>query len=473
MDYFAWYARKLNALNAQGNKISLMIKNTLPLLTLFFTVYSSTCLSVLLPHNNNHNNNIISLHEWKTINVVYYHDIKVNNIDININKKYSSCISLSHHTNILRCREYAKLMRPENTVRTWLEQQKRRGYFVFKIKEFNIKNIHGHIISVNSIKRFIPYKHNSHKNLVTGLFIRYNNRVRTYKFKSTKTNKVSKINATPNHTFYVINKRAFIPVSKITSKDILINDKGEKIKLLCLKDQFKNCGIKYGREQLMPVYNLEIYNSHSYFVGKNRILVHNGCLDKIVEKLKKILDGAGENHEQAIKELQNIQYTVLEARKNYSWTTSYIGCQASYRLPAGGAPVSEVYMEFYEKEWHIGYFYLDKDQAFSMNDMIRHAYFKTLEHADFDISHPKKISVRSIGNPDTLNIMAELSSNLPWLEQLPIFYGTPVGKTMERFFSDFNFRVVAIDNMHALSSRYLLNGKFGVAPTFTFSIKQT
>ena len=119
--------------------------------------------------------------------------------------------------------------------------------------------------------------------MVTGKFTRYTTNIKTYLVKSTKTNSLSSINATPYHAFYIVNKRAFIPISKITPMDTLINSQGENLRLVCLNGQIGNCGTRYGHRQLMPVYNLEVNRSHHYFAGVNHILVHNGCFDDYPE----------------------------------------------------------------------------------------------------------------------------------------------------------------------------------------------
>ena len=179
-----------------------------------------------------------------------------------------------------------------------MQQQNRKGYFLFTVTEFGIKAVKAHIATVKDFSGRISIHnnysvhnnhlaHNNHlvqnnyrgTDLVTGTFTRYTTNIKTYLFKSAKAHSLSSINATPEHAFYTVNRRAFIPISKITPMDTLINSQGEKLRLVCSNGRVRNCGTPYGHRQLMPVYNLEVNRSHHYFAGKNHILVHNGCFD--------------------------------------------------------------------------------------------------------------------------------------------------------------------------------------------------
>ena len=233
-------------------------------------VHLHTCTASTLLHHNN----ILSLRDWKVIDISYYHDVKVSNIKAVT--KYSDCIILLNHADMLRCKEHAKLLRSADTISKWLQQQNRQGYFLFTIKEFGIKAVKAHIVAVKSFSNRMSVHNNSREtDWVTGWVMRYATGVKTYVFQSEKTNIISKISATPEHKFYIVSKRAFLPVSKVTPEDTLVNSQGEKVRPLCPE----KCGAEYNHEQLTPVYNLEINHSHHYFAGGNNILVHNGCFD--------------------------------------------------------------------------------------------------------------------------------------------------------------------------------------------------
>ena len=436
------------------------------LLFLFFSVYSHACIPTL----SSRHSHIVSLQGWKTVDIDYYHDIKVDNININAAKKYSHCTRESHNANTLRCEGHARLMRPADIIEQWLKEQNMHGYFLFTVKEFNMKAVHGHITSVSNNKRHVFYRHHCNANIVTGLFVRYTSQIKKYQFMTVKKNNVSEIKATPNHPFYVVNKRAFIPISKINpTKDIMVNNKGESIRLLCLHGTIKHCGMNYHHEPLVPVYNLEIFNAHNYFVGKNRILVHNGYLEEQIERLKKIPNGAEVNHEQATKELQDASCAVM-IYKAYqgSDTPDKISCQFRYRPPIENPMTTEAHILFDEDNWVIRDISKGIDVHFYANDIIRYVYLKARESQYLDISQPKFIKTGVITNRKTIEIMAA-SKSLVDLEQMPVFYTTPVGKVLKRVLQDFNLKVVKCSNMANDSYSFLSGGhkiafKFEIEP---------
>ena len=93
----------------------------------------------------------------------------------------------------------------------------------------------------------------------------------TYQRKSIKNNYIicvekDSIETTAEHRFYVKNK-GWIRASLLEIGDILISAEGEEkaIEDIQRKDY----------TEPIPVYNLEVANNHNYFVGTNKILVHN------------------------------------------------------------------------------------------------------------------------------------------------------------------------------------------------------
>ena len=99
---------------------------------------------------------------------------------------------------------------------------------------------------------------------VIGKFIRYVTDVRTYTFKDSLGN-ISRINATPNHPFYVQNKHGFVAIGNVSSKDTLLGlaSYGDKhmagaVHLVCPKGKYSHCGVAYRNDGLpVSVYNLE------------------------------------------------------------------------------------------------------------------------------------------------------------------------------------------------------------------------
>jgi hypothetical protein len=140
-------------------------------------------------------------------------------------------------------------------------------------------------IAVTDKKRQTSYKQideidwtNRANRPVTATFERYSDEVHTYTFVNSKTEKKSQINSTPNHPFYVKNKRAYIP----------IGDTGSSDEFYAYNSGWVTKIIKSPRASLhskIPekVYNVEVYQEHRYYVnnsGGTGLLVHNDYIDK-------------------------------------------------------------------------------------------------------------------------------------------------------------------------------------------------
>ena len=147
-------------------------------------------------------------------------------------------VDLAYHDSI-NGRAYPgsiQLLRPV----TWL---KRHGMHrvdnkvTLSITEFGINDIHAYVTTIKpttlNTTNVDWSKQKSHP--VIGKFKRYTPIVRTYTFKNLTTGVISTIHTTPNHPFYVKNKKAFVPIENISSNDELISFDGQKIELLCFK----------------------------------------------------------------------------------------------------------------------------------------------------------------------------------------------------------------------------------------------
>ena len=210
--------------------------------------------------------------ELKVVDIIFYHDFLSDQVELADND--NDCFKLPDNHSITRCKEYAHLLRPVAVTEKWQEQQRRQGYFLLTDTEAGIREVHAHLIRMHdSAVKAVHATHQAGR--VTGRIIRYSPAVKTYTFYDLNTHIRSKINATPEHRFYVVNKRAFIPLSKITSEDQLVNESGKSVKLLYA---VKNGG--NNNKHLLPVHNLEVADHHVYFAGTGRILVHNGCFDE-------------------------------------------------------------------------------------------------------------------------------------------------------------------------------------------------
>ena len=110
---------------------------------------------------------------------------------------------------------------------------------------------------------------------VTGIFITHAPKVEKYSFRHIGTGRISTIKATPDHPFYVRNSNSFIPVARLSPASNLLNNRNEKVKIICPTDQKKNCGSNIYTSLPVQVYNLEVYKKHSFYAGNEKILVHN------------------------------------------------------------------------------------------------------------------------------------------------------------------------------------------------------
>ena len=114
-----------------------------------------------------------------------------------------------------------------------------------------------------------------------------------YQFKTEGMKSISTINVTNNHRFYVENERGFIPIKKVQSTDYLLTDTGRQVKLLCSNRGQDGCGKPYHPENPVQVYNIEIDQRHTYFVGHDSILAHNPCHYPHTRFMKKYYDTEG------------------------------------------------------------------------------------------------------------------------------------------------------------------------------------
>ncbi|GGF96693.1 MULTISPECIES: polymorphic toxin-type HINT domain-containing protein [Cysteiniphilum] len=171
-----------------------------------------------------------------------------------------------------------KLLRPIQ----WLEengidQVGKRA--VFSLPEFGIDQVEVTVTDITDTSvdtKDIDW-HMGKTKTVIGTFKRYAQDMATYAFKDENGN-VEKINATPNHPFYVINKQAYIAIDDITTNDNLISQSGEILQLICSEEQISSCGRSYYKgDKPIIVYNFEVQLDHVYYVGKNKVLVHNIC----------------------------------------------------------------------------------------------------------------------------------------------------------------------------------------------------
>ena len=76
------------------------------------------------------------------------------------------------------------------------------------------------------------------------------------------------ISATPTHPFYV-DKLGWTLARSLRAGDVLVLSNGELVTVEWVQHEILESPIK--------VYNFEVEDFHTYFVGENGIFVHNGC----------------------------------------------------------------------------------------------------------------------------------------------------------------------------------------------------
>ena len=179
---------------------------------------------------------------------------------------------------VLRCQANIRLLRLPPVIDQWEALQKRNGYFFLDIKELNIMHVRARITERTSDYRNSGIKLSGVSSaMVTGIFSRYVLDTREYIFQNMETGIRSTVIATPNHRFYVKNKRAFVPIGRISFEDNLVNISNQRVRLLSSKLSSGFPGKSVNFNVPVKVYNMEIDKKHTYFAGAEHIMVHNVC----------------------------------------------------------------------------------------------------------------------------------------------------------------------------------------------------
>ena len=214
---------------------------------------------------------------FMVVKITYNNDFPYNKNYENRNIEGCYKFHLTENNDVLRCREYISIIRSWVVLKKWLELQQKKKYFIFSLNEFGILNAKAKIVSVQpanwSVKE--PMRVKKGNSIVSGVFIRHTTDVRKYGFMRKGNNAIAYINATKNHLFYVRNRDKFIPVNRISATDLLINDDGKDFLLHSCSDLKEDR--KLNTHIPRTVYNIELHSNHTYFVGKQKIFVHNTC----------------------------------------------------------------------------------------------------------------------------------------------------------------------------------------------------
>ncbi len=224
---------------------------------------------------------------WYAVDLIYsktfpykaslQHDLPINctAMSVSLLKKSTIASPLVTTPSILFCQEHIHLLRSLKWVIYYQMLQKKQGYISLNFPEMGVNHIKAHMFINSTVQISQTALQEPTSRPVSGLFIRHVQTVKDYTFKNENTGEISHIHATPEHPFYVMEKHQYIPVSQLSSTDLLINSSGEKVAIICPKYKFHNCGKPYHQGQVTTVYNLEVYKKHCYFAGKAGIKVHN------------------------------------------------------------------------------------------------------------------------------------------------------------------------------------------------------
>ena len=204
---------------------------------------------------------------WKEITISYYQDFPWKKEYSHIKSHGCKKKYLPGHYLFLRCMASSHLLRPVEAVNRWHSDN---GGMFSSMLRHNTRGKGFRYKEAAGVVKNIP-----HDGFVTGRFLIWKPDVRSYTFHNITTKSIVHINATPSHRFYVLNRKTFISIENIVPSDKLINSRGESVALLCPSGQHDHCGKSYNKGIPVPVYNLEVYNRHQYFVSTAKILVHN------------------------------------------------------------------------------------------------------------------------------------------------------------------------------------------------------
>ncbi|MDO6384571.1 polymorphic toxin-type HINT domain-containing protein, partial [Leptospira santarosai] len=105
--------------------------------------------------------------------------------------------------------------------------------------------------------------------------------VRLFRNENTELLKINfgegeEVRTTAGHRFFTEN-RGFVLACELSTKDILLDKAGERISIHSI--------VKETHKEKIPVFNFEVEDYHTYYVGETCILVHNDSVKMLQEKI--------------------------------------------------------------------------------------------------------------------------------------------------------------------------------------------
>ena len=248
---------------------------------LFFL--TCTMASHALAEKNIKNNSINTDKKNLYIIALVYHknfnlNFKTKQKVINGCQRIDNASGRSQSSTVLSCSQHITLLRSKNKIMAWVQAWKKSGHINLDVPGYGAHPIKVDITSIKPASLtgvFLHKKNTLKKGQVTGIYRRYVSVVKTYQLKNVNTGVVSIVHATPNHPFYVLNRKKFVALDNITPEDEMLTSTGNKVQMQCPPGCLSHCGKIWHKGIPTPVYNLEIYHNHTYFTGADRVLVHN------------------------------------------------------------------------------------------------------------------------------------------------------------------------------------------------------
>ena len=299
LEYEAVSSNKCNSMQIIKNPFHMAIKAILSfMLVLLSLLISTTGIAQLMAAEAlrpEQSSSVVT--HWSEVDLVYYKDFPYT--EYKHYQPVSGC-SLIHRqikgrpstaSYLLHCVEQIQLLLPTVKAETLREAQQMKGYLDPGADDtlmagHAFPGIHAYIALIKPVNLHADLLHGTkNKQLVSALFIRHALNVKIYQFKNIITGSISTIKATDNHPFYLENKKAFVPIGRVSSSDRLITATGQAVRLVCPGNRKKHCGTPYKNNKPVVVFNMEVNQKHTYFVGDNsHILVHN-CEEKVKDAI--------------------------------------------------------------------------------------------------------------------------------------------------------------------------------------------
>ncbi len=85
------------------------------------------------------------------------------------------------------------------------------------------------------------------------------------------------IGVTEEHPFWSEDRNGWVSARRLKVNEVVRSTGGKRVSVQSIT-----------RQKQASVYNLEVNRSHSYLVGKSRLVVHNGCGEQRKKRIKRI-----------------------------------------------------------------------------------------------------------------------------------------------------------------------------------------